>query len=97
MILEIADIRIQPGQQAAFEAALREGIDNALSKSKGFIRINVQHGVESPERYVLLIEWQTLEDHTEGFRNGPLFAVWRGHIGGFFASPPSVEHFQAVG
>ncbi|MFG6464183.1 antibiotic biosynthesis monooxygenase family protein [Roseateles sp. DXS20W] len=96
MILEIADLCIQPGQQAAFEAALRDGIANALSKSKGFIRISVQHGVESPERYVLLIEWQTLEDHTEGFRNGPLFAVWRSHIGSFFAGPPVVEHFQTV-
>ncbi len=96
MILEIAEILIHPGQQAAFEAALREGIANALSKSPGFLRVSVQHGLESPERYVLLIEWQTLEDHTEGFRNGPLFAVWRSHIGSFFASPPRVEHFQAV-
>ena len=96
MILEIADIRIQPGQQAGFEAALREGIANALSRSPGFLRVSVQHGIESPERYVLLIEWQTLEDHTEGFRNGPLFAVWRGHIGRFFASPPAVEHFSTA-
>jgi len=97
MILEIADIRIQPGQQAAFEAALQQGIAQALSKSPGFLRIAVQHGIESPERYVLLIEWETLKDHTEGFRNGPLFAVWRGHIGGFFAGPPPGEHFEALG
>lgn len=96
MILEIADFRIQPGQQAAFEAAIREGIATALSQSPGFIRASVQHGVESPERYVLLVEWQTLEDHMQGFRNGPLFAVWRGLVGGFFASPPSMEHFQAL-
>ncbi|NCT83051.1 MAG: antibiotic biosynthesis monooxygenase [Comamonadaceae bacterium] len=96
MILEIADFRIQPGQQAAFEAALRIGIATALSRSPGFISARVQHGVESPERYVLLVEWQTLEDHMQGFRDGPLFAVWRGHIGSFFAGPPSVEHFQAV-
>ncbi|MBI3347536.1 MAG: antibiotic biosynthesis monooxygenase [Burkholderiales bacterium] len=96
MILEIADFRIQPGQQAAFEAALREGIATTLSQSPGFIRAQVQHGVESPERYLLLVEWQTLEDHMQGFRNGPLFPVWRGLVGGFFASPPSMEHFQAV-
>ena len=96
MILEIADFRIQPGQQAAFEAALREGIATALSQSPGFIRASVQRGVESPERYVLLVEWQTLEDHMQGFRSGPLFAVWRGLVGGFFASPPSMEHFQAM-
>ena len=45
---------------------------------------------------MLLVEWQTLEDHMQGFRNGPLFAVWRGHIGSFFASPPSMEHFQVI-
>lgn len=97
MVLEIADFRILPGQQADFETALRLGIAEALSQSPGFIRASVQRGMESPERYVLLVEWQTLEDHMQGFRNGPLFAVWRGHIGSFFASPPSMEHFSAVG
>ena len=96
MILEIADFRIQPGQQAAFEAAIGLGIAEALSQSPGFIRASVQRGMESPERYVLLVEWQTLEDHMQGFRNGPLFAVWRGHVSSFFASPPSMEHFTAV-
>lgn len=96
MILEIADFRILPGQQAAFETALQLGIAEALSQSPGFIRASVQRGLESPERYVLLVEWQTLEDHMQGFRNGPLFAVWRAHIGSFFASPPSMEHFTAV-
>lgn len=96
MILEIADFRVLPGQQADFETALRLGIAEALSQSPGFIRASVQRGLESPDRYVLLVEWQMLEDQMQGFRNGPLFAVWRGHIGRFFASPPSMEHFQAV-
>jgi len=96
MILEIADIRIQPGQQAGFEAALREGIATALSRSPGFISARMERGVESPERYILLVEWETLDDHMQGFRNGPLFAVWRGLIGSYFAGPPSVEHFKAV-
>lgn len=96
MILEIADFRIHPGQQAGFEAALKEGIATALSQSPGFISARVQHGIESPERYLLLVEWQTVEDHMQGFRNGPLFAVWRGLIGSYFASPPSMEHFQAL-
>ena len=53
-------------------------------------------GIESPERYVLHIEWDTLENHTVGFREGPLFAQWRAIIGPFFASPPVVEHFNLV-
>jgi heme-degrading monooxygenase HmoA len=97
MILEIADFRIQPGQQAAFEAALQRAIATVASRAQGFQRASVHHGVESPERYVLQIVWATLEDHTVGFRQGPLFAEWRGLIGPFFAAPPQVEHFTPLG
>jgi heme-degrading monooxygenase HmoA len=96
MILEIADIRIQPGQQAAFEEAIRHGVATVASKAKGFISARVQHGIESPERYVLLIEWETLEDHTVHFRGGPLFPAWRAIVGPFFAGPPQVEHFALL-
>ena len=93
MILELADIRIQPGQQAAFEAAIQRGLDTVASKAKGFEGAKVNRGIESPERYLLLIEWATLEDHTVHFRGGPLFAQWRAIVGAFFATPPRVEHF----
>ena len=96
MILEIADIRIQPGQQAAFEAAIQHGIATVASRAKGFMGFKVNKGIESPERYVLQIFWATLEDHTVGFRQGPLFSEWRALIGGFFAQPPHVEHFTLV-
>ena len=76
VILEIADIRIQPGQNAGFQGA------------------TVNACIESPERYVLQIRWATLEDHTVGFRQGPLFTEWRAIVGPFFAQPPLVEHFQ---
>ncbi len=94
MILEIADFRIQPGQQAAFEAAIRQALASTLSRASGFRGATLHHGIESPERYVLQVQWDTLEDHTEGFRNSPLFTEWRGLIGGFFAAPPVVEHFE---
>lgn len=93
MILEVVDIRIQPGQQAAFEQAVHEGIATAIAPSKGFGQYELRHGVESPERYLLLIHWATLEDHTEGFRNSPAYGQWRGLVGPFFAQPPLVEHF----
>jgi len=97
MVLEIADIRIHPGQQAAFEAAMARATAEVLPQAQGVLRWQVDHCIENPERYVLQIEWATLEDHTVGFRQGPLFALWRGHIGGFFAQPPLVEHFASVG
>ena len=96
MILEIADIRIQPGQQAGFEEAVLRGIVTVASKSAGYLGYKLNKGIESPERFVLMIFWATLEDHTVGFRQGPLFAEWRAIVGPFFAAPPQVEHFTLV-
>ena len=97
MILEIADFRIAPGQQAAFEAAIQHGLTTVASRAKGFKGWKVNRSIESPERFVLMIFWETLEDHTVGFRQGPLFAEWRAIVGPFFAAPPQVEHFTLVG
>ena len=96
MVLEIADIRIQPGRNAEFEATIRRGVETVISRADGFRTWSVRKGVESPDRYMLLIEWATLEDHTQKFRGGPLFAQWRAIVGPFFASPPSVEHYALV-
>lgn len=96
MILEIADIRIQPGRNAEFEAAVRQGAETVIATAKGFRGYKVNRGVESPERYVLMIYWDTLEDHTVAFRGGPLFTQWRAIVGPFFAAPPAVEHFELV-
>ena len=96
MILEIADIRIAPGQQAAFDAAIQHGVATVASQAKGFRGFKVNKGVESPERYLLMIYWETLEDHTVGFREGPLFPQWRAIVSPFFAAPPVVEHFELL-
>jgi heme-degrading monooxygenase HmoA len=96
MILELADIRIQPGQNAAFEAAIQTGVGDVISRANGFQGFKVNRGVENPERYILQIFWSTLEDHTVAFRQGPLFAQWRAIVGPFFAAPPVVEHFELV-
>ena len=97
MILEVADIRIPPGQQSAFDEAIQRGVITVLSQAKGFRGWKVNHGIESPERYLLMIFWDTLEDHMVGCRQGPLFPRWRAIVGPFFAQPPQVEHFTLVG
>jgi heme-degrading monooxygenase HmoA len=97
MILEIADIRIQPGQQAAFDDAIQRGLSSVITRAQGFRGWKVNKGIESPERYVLMIFWDTLEDHTVHFRGGPLFTEWRAIVGPFFAAPPLVEHFTLLG
>ena len=96
MILELADIRITPGGNADFDAAIERGVETIISKAKGFLGYQVQRGIESPDRYVLLIRWETLEHHTVDFRESVAFAQWRAIVGPFFAGPPQVEHFELV-
>lgn len=96
MILELADIRIHPGQQAAFDEAIERGLRTVISQAKGYKGYKVNKGIESPERYVLQIFWETLENHTVDFRGSPLFPEWRAIVGPFFASPPVVEHFDLL-
>lgn len=96
MILEIADFRIHPGQNAAFEEAIQKGLASVISKAKGARGFSVNRGVESADRYVLQITWDTLEDHTVGFRQSEAFNEWRSIVGPFFAGTPTVEHFELV-
>jgi heme-degrading monooxygenase HmoA len=94
MILELADIRIHPGQQTAFDEAIARGVHTVIAHAKGFQGYQVFKGIESPERYLLQIHWETLENHTVDFRESAAFADWRATVGPFFASPPTVEHFN---
>jgi heme-degrading monooxygenase HmoA len=97
MILELADIQIQPGREAEFDAAIQRGVREIIAHAKGFLGWQVHKGVESPQRYVLQIRWESLEDHMQGFRNSPDFTAWRELVGPFFARAPQVEHFELLG
>jgi heme-degrading monooxygenase HmoA len=96
MILELADIRIHPGQNAAFEAAVARGLKDIIDATKGFQGYKLNRGIESPERYILQVFWAALEDHTVGFRQSSAFGQWRAIVGPFFASAPVVEHFELL-
>ena len=96
MILELADIRIYPGQNAAFDEAIARGLREVIAHAKGCQGFKVNKGMESPERYVLQIFWDTLENHTVDFRGSDAFAQWRSIVGPFFAAAPVVEHFELV-
>ena len=91
MILELADIRIQAGRQAEFDAAIVRGVEQVISTAKGFRGYKVNKSIESPERYVLTIYWETLENHTVDFRESPAFLEWRAIVGSYF-----VEHFTLL-
>lgn len=96
MILEVADIHIKAGLQAEFEKSVQLGLNTVFPKAKGFRGHAIQHSIESPERYVLILKWDTLEDHTVAFRGSALFAEWRAYVAEYFAKPPHVEHFDLI-
>ena len=97
MILEHCDIQIDPSKQSAFEEAIVRGVETVISKAKGFQGYKVNHSLETPSRYLLLIYWDTLENHTIDFRGSDAFADWRAIVGPFFMKPPVVEHMTLVG
>jgi quinol monooxygenase YgiN len=96
MILEHADLRIDPARAADFEAAIALGASTIIAASSGFRSYTVQRSQESPGRYLLMVVWDRLEDHMVGFRQSDAFTRWRAIVGPFFLQPPAVEHFELV-
>ena len=96
MILEHADLRIDPANAAAFEEAIQRGLSTVIATAKGYRGAKVNRSIESPGRYILTIYWETLEDHTVGFRQSEAFTAWRAIVGPFFLQPPVVEHCELV-
>jgi quinol monooxygenase YgiN len=95
MVLEIADIDVRPGTEEEFVAAFL-GARDVLASTPGCHAVRMARGVESPSRFVLLVEWDSVEAHEVNFRNTERFATWRAEVGPFFASPPRVEHVADV-
>ena len=95
MILERCVLSITPGQEEGFERAWQEA-QAIFAEQPGCLGARVLSGVESPSTYLLLVEWESLEAHTEGFRGSDAFTAWRELAGPFFAAPPQVEHFAPV-
>lgn len=96
MILEIAFMEVLPDSHLKFETAVKGAVSEILSKSKGFIDFEMHKGIERANTYTLLIHWQTLEDHTVGFRQSDAFIQWRAAIGEYLVSPPQVDHWSGV-
>ena len=95
MVSELAILDIHPGKEAAFEAAFDEAT-RFISAAPGFERLALRRGVESPNRYVLLVEWRSIEDH-DGFRQSPDFQRLKPLLHHFYASFPTVvEHYETV-
>ncbi|GAA1814714.1 hypothetical protein GCM10009682_39790 [Luedemannella flava] len=95
MVLEVALIDVTPGQEDDFADAYGKARP-ILADTPGCRSVRMTRGVESPSRFVLLVEWDSVEAHTDNFRATDRFGQWRGLIGPYFAGPPVVEHFTDV-
>ena len=95
MILEVAALDVKPGQEQAFEAAF-ERAQNIISTMPGYVSHSLQRCIENPGRYLLQVRWQTLKDHTEGFRGSPQYQEWKRLLHHFYDPFPTVEHYQWV-
>lgn len=95
MILEVAILCVKPGESEAFERAFDEA-RGIIASMPGHISLELQRSLEIPDRYVLLVQWNRLEDHTVGFRQTPEYLEWKRLLHHFYDPFPTVEHYEAV-
>lgn len=92
MILEHAVIEVIPGREASFEEAFLAA-KRVIAGAAGFVSLRLSRCVEQPSRYLLLVEWETLEHHTEGFRDSAAYQEWRRLLHHFYDPFPTVDHY----
>lgn len=95
MILEVAILNIRPGQETEFEQAFVQA-SPIIASMPGYMTHELQRCLETSNRYILLVQWQTLEDHTIGFRTSPAYQEWKRLLHHFYDPFPTVEHYQRV-
>jgi heme-degrading monooxygenase HmoA len=92
MILEHALLQVKPGLEAQFEQAMREALPH-IKATPGFIAVTVRPCLETKGRYLLLVEWETLEAHTKGFRGSERYGEWKRLLHHFYEPFPLVDHY----
>jgi heme-degrading monooxygenase HmoA len=95
LILEVAVLDVRPGQEADFEVAFDQA-QLIIASMPGYVSHQLQGCLEKVGRYLLLVNWETLEDHTVGFRGSADYARWRQLLHHFYDPFPAVEHYTAV-
>jgi len=95
MITEHAILPVVPGREDEFIASM-DRAKTIIAASPGFISLRVERCLEQPHQFLLLVQWETLEDHTEGFRGSAAYDEWRTALHRFYDPFPVVEHFETV-
>ncbi len=93
MIVEHAVLEVVPGQEAAFEEAFATA-KTLIRQAAGFHSLRLSRCVEEPNQYLLLVDWQQLEDHTIGFRGSTAYQEWRSLLHHFYDPFPTVTHYE---
>ena len=96
MILEVAMLDVIPGREAEFERSFAEA-RRIISSMPGCLSHDLKRCVEKPSRYILLVSWATLEDHTVGFRGSPQYQEWKALLHHYYDPFPTVEHYRDLG
>ena len=96
MILEIAQLQIKPGQTSQFEAAFAQA-QAIIAAVKGYRGHELQRCLEKDHHYMLLVRWETLSDHTVGFRQSEAYQAWRALLHHFYEPVPTVLHYAPAG
>jgi heme-degrading monooxygenase HmoA len=94
-VTEHAVLPVIPGQEDEFMATM-ERAKAIIAASPGFIDLRVERGVERPNSFLLLVQWETLKDHTEGFRGSEAYQEWRALLHHYYDPFPVVEHYETV-
>ncbi|QNK86270.1 antibiotic biosynthesis monooxygenase [Sporosarcina sp. resist] len=95
MILEAVMLQVKEDMEAEYEEAFR-GASEIISSMKGYISHELQRCMEVKRKYLLLVQWDTLEDHTIGFRQSNEYQEWKKKLHKFYDPFPTVEHFEKV-
>jgi len=95
MILEVAILNVIPGREKEYEAAFAKASE-IISSMKGYVSHELRKCMEKENRYILLITWEKLEDHTEGFRKSDEYKEWKRLLHHFYDPFPVVEHFEGI-
>src|SRR5688572_11092999 len=95
MILEVAILNVKPGREAEFETAFREA-QAIIASMPGYQSHDLRRCLEAQHRYILLVHWDKLEDHTVGFRGSAEYQEWKRLLHHFYDPFPVVEHFASV-
>ncbi|PFN76435.1 antibiotic biosynthesis monooxygenase [Bacillus sp. AFS076308] len=95
MILEAAMLQVKEGMEVEFEGSFRQASE-IISSMKGYISHELQRCIEVEGKYLLLVKWETLEDHTVGFRESKEYQEWKKLLHHFYDPFPTVEHFDQI-